>query len=556
MWLTARRCAVRRSFAYAVAGALVVTLVPVPAGAADSPVVERRKVGDSILLATHEPRRHALPTKRATATSSDFDGDRVDDVAVTGDQVWWTQQPADQVSGPVAVRYSTVQRDDVFLGVVETPRNGGGGFGHALATGDFNRDGFDDLVVGEPWDYTPEASGSSGGPGAVWVLPGSPTGLHLSTARRFSQATLGVGGTPHSGDEFGSELASGDLDRDGYDDLVVGAPRAKVGSTSRAGLVVVIRGGQHGLSRARAQMITLDTPGVPGSAKTDARFGASLAVGRITSDWYLDLVVNYPGSSIMLVPGGAQWLAPASSSVVTQYDVWDAVPKKIGSYVFGLGAELLTADVDGDGLDEVVAGAAESQARGSAIGSGAVVTLEAHGSRLGAAGARVITLETPGMPGTVQAGDRFGDEIVAADLDLDGRDDVAVGAPNRAVAGHGSAGAVYVLRGSSTGLGTRGVVQLTQSSVGAPGDPQLRDQFGIALAMLDVDGSGRRDLVVGAVEDRVGSEGPRNGSGSVTVFRNVWGKLTGDSRWGGRDAGTSGARIRLTYFGRGIAHAG
>jgi hypothetical protein len=147
--------------------------------------------------------------------------------------------------------------------------------------------------------------------------------------------------------------------------------------------------------------------------------------------------------------------------------------------------------------------------------------------------------------------DGFGGSLAAADIDGDGRQDLAVGAPKR-VASDYVAGAVYVVRGSSVGLSARGVRVFTQDSPGVPGAVG-NDQFGAQLEFLDLDGSGRRDLVVAAPNDLLAGEQDGEGSGSVTSFRNVWGTLTPDERWGGRDAGITGLTDRLQEFGTRIA---
>ncbi|CAM5784266.1 FG-GAP repeat domain-containing protein [Cellulomonas persica] len=145
---TSGRTTARLTAASAALVALVLTQTPGAATAASSPEPERRRIGSSVLLATAEPRKHAKPTKRAAVTVSDFDGDGVDDLAVAGSGPGWTHD-GHVVDGAVAVRYSSLQRRDVFAGITEATRSGcAGSFASALATGDFDRDGYDDLAVG------------------------------------------------------------------------------------------------------------------------------------------------------------------------------------------------------------------------------------------------------------------------------------------------------------------------------------------------------------------------------------------------------------------------
>ncbi|MCR6648561.1 MAG: VCBS repeat-containing protein [Cellulomonas sp.] len=565
-----RAAAVRLSVASAKLAALALTLAPGPAAAASAPEVERRRIGPSVLLATSEARPHAAPTKHASATVSDFDGDGVDDLAVAARGPEWVDAEAHSVDGAVAVRYSSLQRSDVFVGQDEATRGHWcREFASALATGDFDHDGYDDLAVGSTCE-SPDGSFAKKHSGAVFVFPGSRTGLDLSTVRRLSRSTVGVPGRALPGERFGQVLAAGDLNGDGYDDLAVGMPEAKVGSARRAGAVVVLFGARAGLSGAGSQAFDRSTAGVPGAARADDQLGTSLSIGRVTADGYGDLVVGAPDgretslawdSAVLLVPGGPRGLAVGSSTMAGGVQVNQALGvDRFAPFVGSLGASVVVADVDGDGRDEVVAGAPDSWVHvpGSRVGaarklSGAVVVLEVRGSTFSLDDTSWVDLGSAGVPGHPEQPDAFGTSLTATDLDRDGRVDVAVGAPRRRVGSQESAGAVYVLKGTSHGLTGLGSVALTQATAGVPGYAGAGDGFGRAIAFLDVDGSGRRDLVVGAASDHALGDRPGERSGGVTVFRNVSGSLRPVSAWGGARAGVTGQITRLVSFGSVVA---
>ncbi|MBL1096103.1 FG-GAP-like repeat-containing protein [Streptomyces coffeae] len=108
-----------------------------------------------------------------------------------------------------------------------------------------------------------------------------------------------------------------------------------------------------------------------------------------------------------------------------------------------------------------------------------------------------------------------------ADMDGDGYDDLATGAPGAAVKGHSKAGYVALTFGSASGITVARHQGLTQSHAGVPGTPEAGDRFGSALAMGDVDGDGHADLIVGASGEAIGAV---KGAGSVTI---VFGSSTG-----------------------------
>ena len=93
------------------------------------------------------------------------------------------------------------------------------GFGNALASGDFDRDGYSDLAIGDPQWEPVEGEG-----GYVVVMFGSASGLSADWAQRWSQSSPGVRGRPEPKDQFGQTLTAGDFGRGPQDDLAIGVP--------------------------------------------------------------------------------------------------------------------------------------------------------------------------------------------------------------------------------------------------------------------------------------------------------------------------------------------
>ncbi len=157
-------------------------------------------------------------------------------------------------------------------------------FGHALATCDFNGDGFDDLAIG--------VSGENNLTGAVQILYGAPGGLEAAGNQLWSQASPGIQGAPEEGDRFGSSLACSDIDADGFADLAIGVPNESVGELASAGAVNILYGSAAGLVAARDQIFTQDTEGIGGVAQAGDLFGFDLAFGDFNNDRYPDLVLS------------------------------------------------------------------------------------------------------------------------------------------------------------------------------------------------------------------------------------------------------------------------
>ncbi|MDQ1046856.1 FG-GAP-like repeat-containing protein [Streptomyces sp. V4I2] len=113
----------------------------------------------------------------------------------------------------------------------------------AAVQDDFNGDGYRDLAVGAPH----AANGTVEEAGSVVVLYGSKSSVSATRRTVITQATAGVPGEPEKWDEFGTTVATADLDRDGYADLLVGTPREDVRGIESRGSVTVVWGGPNGL---------------------------------------------------------------------------------------------------------------------------------------------------------------------------------------------------------------------------------------------------------------------------------------------------------------------
>src|SRR5262245_36297151 len=108
--------------------------------------------------------------------------------------------------------------------------------GAAVAAGDFNGDGYDDLVVGAPFQDYAGVSNVLPDVGQIILSKGSPTGITHIAALQFDLAEFGI--TPVGGERMGASLAVGYFNNDARADLAIGLPGANGG----AGMVIVIYG--------------------------------------------------------------------------------------------------------------------------------------------------------------------------------------------------------------------------------------------------------------------------------------------------------------------------
>ena len=244
--------------------------------------------------------------------TGDFDSDGTADLAVA----YWT---AGNPNTQSHVRLWKWDADQSAMANFWNTANAGV---TALAAGDFDGDGHDDLALGECREIADENIDDPCGPeklakgGGLHIHYGSPAGGPFSgRAQTLNQDTGGVPGVAEDGDRFGAALAVADVNRDGRDDLIAGAPGEAIGSEAGAGAAWLLHGGAQGLldanGAATAATWNQDTAGVPGVAEAGDTFGAAVASGDFNADGVPDVTVGSPGENASL---GAVWLLRSGSA--------------------------------------------------------------------------------------------------------------------------------------------------------------------------------------------------------------------------------------------------
>lgn len=184
--------------------------------------------------------------------------------------------------------------------------------GLVTGIGDINGDGYGDIVSGQYWNKADDGVTFPGGVdgGKVWITYGNASGAGSVTG--ITQNTGDVPGTSEKNDQFGWEIDLGDVNGDGYQDIVIGAPGENMGSIVDAGMVEIVYGSASGLNTTTgAQSFAQSTAGVPGADEKSDLFGSDVKLDDVTGDGRADLLVGsaenaYNGQVLMLKSNGAK----------------------------------------------------------------------------------------------------------------------------------------------------------------------------------------------------------------------------------------------------------
>ncbi|CAN5579083.1 hypothetical protein BH10BAC5_BH10BAC5_20270 [soil metagenome] len=334
-------------------------------------------------------------------------------------------------------------------GIITTPAaviTGGGGtyFGYSISTaGDVNGDGYSDIIIG--------AIGYNTGTGKVYLYLGTFYGINPTPAVILTGEAIN--------NSFGSSVSgAGDVNGDGYSDIIVGAK----GYSSNTGRAYLYHGNSTGIN-------TTPTTTLTGEAVSNY-FGYSVSdVGDLNNDGYSDIIVGAYGYSSSTGRAYIYFGGPIMDNTADVILNGSAAGDQFGYSVSDAG------DVNGDDYSDIIVGA-----NGYFFGTGRAYIFIGSSSGLNSTPAATITGEA--------TSNNFGNSVSGAgDVNGDGYSDIVVGA----VGYSSSKGRAYLYRGSSSGINSTPAKIFTGEA--------STNFFGVSVSgAVDVNGDGYSDFIVGA----------------------------------------------------------
>jgi len=405
----------------------------------------------------------------SVASAGDVNSDGYSDVVIGA--YMWDEIPSFTNDGKCYVYHgSAVGLSASPVNILDGTNENNANLGIGVAcAGDVNGDGYSDIIAGAPG----LDDGANFDEGKAFIYFGSAGGASAVPGITLDDAN-------QLGAAFGCSVASaGDVNGDGFSDVIVGA-NIYDDSNTNEGVAFIYYGNAAGT-------MTIPVCMLDDANQDDAAFGSSVApAGDVNGDGYSDVIIgayyyadgaNVQEGRAFVYHGSAAGLSASPNNMP---DDADQAGANFGVSVAGAG------DINGDGYSDVIIGAWRYDDGASTDEGKAFVY---HGS---ATGLSATPNSTP--DDADQAGAFFGETVAGAgDVNGDGYSDIIIGADNYDDAGNNNEGRAFVYHGSPAGLSA------TPNSTPDDGD-QANIFFGVSVACAgDVNGDGYSDIIVGAI---------------------------------------------------------
>ena len=412
----------------------------------------------------------------SVAFAGDVNGDGYDDILIAT----YIDDDAASDAGQVYLVFgnSTAGIDDMdisnanasFLGTT-----GGDKAGYGITgAGDVNGDGYDDFLISTPRSR-----------GTTYLFFGKSSGWSMDTSLYNANASFIGESTQYDSGEAIDGV--GDVNGDGYDDFLIGAPRDVVGG-NLAGQTYLILGRSSGwsmndsLSNANASFI--------GEEATDHSGNSLAGAGDLNGDGYDDFVIGAPNNDQNGGEAGKIYIIYGmASGWVNDLDLSYANASFVG-HAWSYQSKVLSraGDVNGDGYDDILIGSnTDLNGRAFLVFGG---TYLGHNVSLYNANASFVA---------AGHGDYFSRALSGgADLNGDGYDDIMISSPSR----NTNKGTTYIVYGKSSGWSMN--LSISNADVEIDGEVNY-DEAGVSIAMGgDVNGDGRPDILISSIRNDEG----------------------------------------------------
>ena len=416
----------------------------------------------------------------SSISAGDVNGDGYNDIIIGAPNA----DPNGNKSGSTYVVFG---KESGFSGTVDLSnivRSGSGGVridgenkrdfsGNSVSTGDVNGDGYDDIIIGA---YGADSNGNKSG--STYVVFGAADGYYGLSGTIDLCEIDGSDGFRLNGENRGdwsgySVSSAGDINGDGYDDIIIGADRADPNGVKNSGSTYIVFGKESRFSRTMnlSELDGSDGFRINGESAGDASGRSVSSAGDINGDGYDDIIIGAPyadpngssSGSVYVVFGKESGFSRAIEP--SELDGSDGFRINGGSAGYSSGASVSSAgDFNGDGYDDIIIGAHYADSNGN-INSGS--TYVVFGKESGFS--RVIELsELDGSDGfriNGESGDDHGGVSVssAGDINGDGYDDIIIGAFMADSNGFAS-GSSYIIYGHATS-GANGITSTNRVPV-------------------------------------------------------------------------------------------